>query len=172
MHMPDSDDSPPEPSGRRLPVVPIVALIVALAALGLAAWSALRPPPDPNATPTYSAQQQADAKVSVCAATDVVRRGVSLNTNLQSPGGPEDVTGAMAVAANARVAMSDGGQYLLAKLDPATPNPLADNVRKFANTLMDVGAATIAGALNTDPEQAARLAELDTLNNALTEDCK
>lgn len=173
--MPDSDDEsapPPEPAGRRIPVTPIIAVIAALGAVGLAAWSALRPPPDPDAAPTYSAEQQAEAKVSICTATDLVRQGVSLNTNMQSPGGPEDVTGAMAVAANARVAMSGGGRYLLAKLDPATPNPLAENVTKFANTLMDVGAATIAGALNTDPDQAARLKDLDALDNTLTEDCK
>lgn len=169
--MPDSDASSlPDTADRRVPVIPILALVAALAALGLAVWSALRPVPA-AAAPTYSAAQQPDAKLEVCAAADLVRKGLALNTNLQSPGGPDDVTGALAVAANARVAMSDGSQYLLVKLDPATPNPLADNVRKFADVLMDVGVATIAGALNTDPEQAARLAELNALDTALTENC-
>jgi hypothetical protein len=34
---------------------------------------------------------------------------------------------------NARISLYDGGQYLLARLDPATPPELADAVKKFAN---------------------------------------
>jgi hypothetical protein len=102
----------------------------------------------------------------------VVRKGVSLNTNLQPPGGPEDVTGTLAVAANARVSLYDGGQYLLARLDPATPPELADAVTKFANLLMDIGAAATSGAQNSQPEQAIRLKEADTANGQITELCK
>ena len=103
---------------------------------------------------------------------DFVRRGVSLNTNLEPPGGPGDVTGSMAVAANARVSLYDGGQYLLANLDPATPVDLADAVRAFANNLMDIGAAATAGAQNSDPDQAARLRDADAANATVTELCK
>jgi len=159
-------------SRKRVGVVPVLALIAALAALGLAGWTAFRPAPASSAVPTYDSAQQADAKASICAATDLVRTGISLNTNLQSPGGEADVTGSMAVAANARLSLSAGGQYLADRLDPATPAPLADDVRKFANTLMDIGAASIAGALNTDPEQAARLRDADALNTKITEACK
>ena len=175
VRMPNSEDSsnvPTQDSPRGVGAVPVIALIVALAALGLAGWTAFRPAPEPAAGPAYTPAAQADAKLAICAATDLVRRGISLNTNLQSPGGEADVTGSMAVAANARLALSDGGQYLLDRLDPATPAPLADDVRKFANTLMDIGAASIAGALNTDPEQAARLREADALNGKITESCK
>jgi hypothetical protein len=162
-----ADDSP-----KRVGAVPVLALIVALAALGLAGWTAFRPASAPAAAPTYDPAQQTDAKVAICAATDLVRKGISLNTNLQSPGGEADVTGSMAVAANARLSLSEGGQYLADRLAPATPAPLADDVRKFANTLMDIGAASIAGALNTDPEQAARLHAADALNVKITEACK
>jgi hypothetical protein len=103
---------------------------------------------------------------------DLVRRGVSLNTNLQPAGGPEDVTGSMAVAANSRVALYDGGQYLLAKIDPAAPADLAEAVRNFANNLMDIGAAATAGAQNTDPDQAARLRDAEAANATVTELCK
>ena len=57
----------------------------------------------------------------------------------------------MAVAANARVALYDGGQYLLARLQPDTPPELADAIRKFANNLMDIGARSTSGIPNSDP---------------------
>lgn len=151
--------------------MPVVAVILALVAVGLAAWAAFRPAKEP-AAPTYTAAQQSDAKAAICAAADLVRRGVSLNTNLPVPGGEGDVTGSLAVAANARVSLSDGGQYLLARLDPATPSNLADPVREFANKLMDIGAGAIAGAQNTEPAQAARLKEADAANVKIAEACK
>lgn len=157
------------PSGRTLPVV---TLAVAVVAVALAAWAVFRPAPAPPSAPEYTAAQQADAKTGICAAADLVRRGVSLNTNLPVPGGAGDVTGSLAVAANARLSLSDGGQYLLQRLDPATPSELAEPVRRFANTLMDIGAAATAGALNTDPEQAARLRDADAVNATVVEVCK
>jgi len=152
----------------------VIALAVALAALGLAGWVAFRParPVAAAAAADYSAAEQADAKKAICAANDLVRKGVSLNTNLQSPGGDADVTGSMAVAANARLSLSGGGQYLVERLDPATPEPLAGDVRKFANTLMDIGAAAVAGTTNSDPEQAARLRDADALNIKIVDACK
>lgn len=98
--------------------------------------------------------------------------GVTQNTNLQAPGGPEDAVGNLAIAANARLSLYDGGQYLLARLDPATPPELADAVRTFANNLMDIGAAATAGALNTDPEQSARLRDADSVNSTVDGLCK
>jgi len=103
---------------------------------------------------------------------NLVRKGVSMNTNLQPPGGAADVTGALAVAANARLSLSEGGQYLLARLDPATPKPRGDDARKFANSLIDIGAASIAGALNSDADQATRLKDADALNMKIAEACK
>ena len=151
----------------------IITLVVAVAALAVSGWLLFRlaqeGTPD---SPNYSGAQRTDAKQTVCTATDLVRKGVSLNTNLQPPGGPEDVTGTLAVAANARISLYDGGQYLLARTDPATPPELADAVKKFANLLMDIGAGATAGAQNSQPEQAARLKEADALNGTITELCK
>jgi hypothetical protein len=167
----DSPSSRHAGDSRVAGVLPIVALILALIAVGLSAWAAFRPAKEP-AAPTYTAAQQSDAKAAICAAADLVRRGVSLNTNLPVPGGEGDVTGSLAVAANARVSLSDGGQYLLARLDPATPANLADPVREFANKLMDIGAGAIAGAQNSEPTQAARLKEADAANVKIAEACK
>jgi hypothetical protein len=149
--------------------LPYIALILAIAALAMAGWTLYR---SEDAKASYSDTQRAEAKVKACTAMDVVRRGVSINTNLQPAGGPQDVMGSQAAAANARVALYDGGQYLLARLDPATPPDLADAVRKFANQLMDIGAASTAGAQNTDPDQFARLRDADVANATVVQLCK
>ena len=170
---PSEDEStlPAPESPRRIALLPLVALIVAVVAVALAAWAVFRPAPKP-AAPEYTAAQQSDAKSSICKASDLVRKGISLNTNLPVPGGEADVTGSLAVAANARLSLSDGGMYLLNRLDPATPTELADPVRRFAESLLDIGAAAISGAQNTDPEQAARLKDADATNTKITQLCK
>ena len=147
-----------------------ITLVVAIAAAALSGWLLIRL--GKEGTPNYSGAQRADAKTKICAATDIVRKGVSLNTNLQPPGGPEDVTGSLAVAANARISLYSGGEYLLARLDPATPPELADAVKKFGNLLMDIGAAATAGQQNSEPEQTARLKDADAANTTITELCK
>lgn len=154
---------------RRLVVLTIISLVVAFAALGVAAWSLYRSNP---ANTDYTAEQTADAKAKACAAVEVVRRGVSLNTNLMPAGGAADITGAQAVAANARVSLNDGGQYLIARLDPATPEALAAKVREFADDLMDIGANSTAGVTNDDPAQAQRLKNADDVNASLEDLCK
>jgi hypothetical protein len=159
-------------SRRRRILLPIT-LVVAIAAAGLSGWALIRlaqeGTPD---SPNYSGAQRTDAKQKICAATDVVRKGVSLNTNLQPPGGPEDITGTLAVAANARLALYDGGQYLIERLDPATPPDLADAVKKFGNILMDIGAGATAGQQNSEPEQTARLKDADAANATIIQLCK
>ena len=170
--MSTSQQSHTAPTPNRGGAVAVVALVLSLIAVGLATWTALRPTPSNSTEPTYTAAQQSDAKTAICAATDVVRKGISLNTNIQGPGGEGDVVGSLAVAANARLSLSDGGQYLITRLDPATPTELADAVKQFANTLLDIGAAATAGMPNSDPAQAARLKTADTQNNAIIEGCK
>lgn len=159
-------------SSRRGTAVAVIALVLALAALGLAAWAAFRPVQKSAAEESFSTTQQTDAKVAICKAADLVRRGISLNTNLPIPGGEADVTGSLAVAANARLSLSDGGFYLTQRLDPATPSELADAVKSFANTLMDIGAAATSGSPNTDPDQAARLRDADGENAKVADLCK
>ncbi|MDT5180346.1 MAG: hypothetical protein QOJ95_4544 [Mycobacterium sp.] len=163
---------PSEGLPRRGGALAVIAVVLSLAALGLSAWAAFRPSQKSTAESAYSTTQQNDAKTTVCNAADVVRKGISLNTNLTPPGGDGDVTGSLAVAANARLSLSDGGQYLLARLEPATPTAVSDAVKKFANSLLDIGAAATAGSPNTDPDQAARLRDADAENAAVAEVCK
>ncbi|MGO4444826.1 hypothetical protein AB4Z42_15840 [Mycobacterium sp. 2YAF39] len=154
---------------RAISPLTIISLVVAVVAIVLAGWALYRSEPS---KPEYSSDQIDAAKTKACTAVDVVRRGVSLNTNLMPAGGPSDVTGAQAVAANARVSLFDGGQYLIARLDPATPELLAEKVRDFANNLMDIGANATAGVPNSDSAQTERLQAADRTSNTLTELCK
>ena len=59
----------------------------------------------------------------------------------------------------------------MARIDPATPKELAEAARGCANTLMDIGAAATAGAMDTDPDQVARLHSADEANIALGKLC-
>ncbi|MCK0176977.1 hypothetical protein [Mycolicibacterium sp. F2034L] len=152
----------------RAGVVAGLALLLAVAALALSGWTWWQSRPGS----TYSAEQQSAAKDSACGAFSSVRTGVAINTNVTPPGGSADVTGALAAAAAARVALMDGGQYLLLHLEPATPPDLADAIRRFANGLLDFGIAATAGARNTDPGQEALSRELDALSGRLGELCR
>jgi hypothetical protein len=161
-----------EPTGSsRGFIISVLALVVGLVAAGLAVWALMKEPQKEQAQ-VFTGTSTDDPKGSICDAFNVIRDGVQINTNLQAPGGPEDATGTMAVAANARVALYDGGQYLLARLQPGTPPELADAISKFANNLMDIGARSTAGIPNSEPAQAARLKEADTANAKITELCK
>ncbi|WP_308205918.1 hypothetical protein [Mycolicibacterium gadium] len=156
----------------------VLALIVALIAVGLAAWVLIKDSKSSQAaqseeSPSVFTGYTADnPKAMVCEAFNIVRAGVQTNTNLQAPGGPEDVTGSMAVAANARLSLVEGGQYLLARLPPDTSPDLTDAIRTFANRLMDIGAYSIAGIPNSDPAQSARLKEADASSAEIADLCK
>jgi hypothetical protein len=119
----------------------------------------------------YSDSQRAHAKTKVCSPYELVRRGVRLNTSIPVPGGPEDVTGTLAVGANARLSAYVGGLYLLDRLDAVTSRELADHVRGFATVLTDIGASATGGASDNDPDQAARLKAADADNMKLGELC-
>ena len=60
----------------------------------------------------------------------------------------------------------------MARLDPATPEPLTEKVREFADNLMDIGANATAGIANDDPAQVERLKAADHTSATLTELCK
>lgn len=156
-----------EPSSRT--GVLYLALAVAVLALGVAAFALFR---TVGSEPDYTDAQRGEARTAICTAFETVRTGVATNTNIEPPGGSADIAGALAVAANARIALLDGGQYLLARLDPATPTELAGDVRRFANQLMDIGAAATAGVPNTDPVQAARLLDAQAASTAVSDRCR
>ncbi|MGV0835990.1 hypothetical protein [Mycolicibacterium thermoresistibile] len=152
-------------------VISIVALMVAVAALGAGVWALLRDTDSPS-QPSYTDEQRTDAKTAACEAFDTVRRGVSINSNRAAPGGEQDIVGQLAVAANARMSLLGGGQYLLAVLDPATPEELHDQLQEFAVLLMDIGAASTAGQPTTEPAQADRMRRADEMSQTIVESCR
>ena len=169
----------------------VVALVVAAAALGLTGWMWFHPrssnSPEANTDPAagqfvggavrpqppaaYTDTQRTDAKTKICEAYITVDRGVRRNTHL-APEGGDTAVGALAIAANWRVSVYDGGQYLLARLEPATPPDLADATRSLGNVLMDIGAAATAGVDEPEPAQAARIQEVDRLEAVIVKLCK
>lgn len=164
--MPSPGAAPDAPRrSRAATILALIALVIAAASLALWVTTWLQS----RAAPEYTIEQQATAKATACSAYTTVRTGVANNTNLASPDG--GVTGSMAVAANARVALIGGGQYVLSRVEPATPPELAEPLRDFGNKLMDFGAAATAGALDTDPGQTALKGEIDALNTTLGQLC-
>lgn len=149
--------------------VSYLSLAVAVVSLCVAVFTLLR---TLGGEAEYTDAQRSEATSAICAAFETVRTGVATNTNIEAPGGSGDIVGALAVAANARIALLDGGQYLMARLDPATPTELASDVRRFANQLMDIGAAATAGVPNTDPVQAGRLQDAQAASTAVSDRCR
>jgi hypothetical protein len=144
----------------------IVAALIAIVALTVAVWALLRPANSP-ASPT--AQQIADAKGRACVAYTTVRTAVALQTQVEpSP----DPAAAQAVAANARLAMAVGGDYLLSHLDPAVPPQLAELLRSLAADLQDLTINALAGVGDTDPGQVARLHDVEAKSAKIVEQCK
>ncbi|HEX2283214.1 MAG TPA: hypothetical protein VHI10_00075 [Mycobacterium sp.] len=94
--------------------------------------------------------EAADAKARVRAAYDTVTKAVSLQTHADGGDDPVAVT---AVAANARLSMSAGAAYLLSRLDPATPPPLAAAVRAFAELLEDIAMNSLAGVAGSNRDR-------------------
>lgn len=141
-----------------------VALVVAVVALALAIWALFS-----ESSNTPATALPGDPKTRVCTAFETVSKAVPLQTNNDL--GPEPVAQA-AVAANARLALFGGGQYLLNSLDSATPEELADAVRLFATNLRDIGMNALAGAENSDPDQVIRMAEGDTTRHLIADLCK
>jgi hypothetical protein len=177
----DSKESTSSHSGRSpmdrvrppLPIALIVAaaaLVIALIAGGLAGWTFYSIKQATKA-PVTDSTEQASAKTSLCDATVLVRKGISANNTLPIPGGAGDQVGALLKAANARVALVNGAQYLMTKLTPAVPDDLAEAVHKFADTLVEIGAAAATGIANDDPEQANRLHDADTYAAQINDLC-
>jgi hypothetical protein len=137
----------------RWPTAAAVVLAVIAVGVAVAAWF------DPlHSSGTFSAQQTTAAKKSVCTAGVVVHEAVVAGTHVKNPV-PNDPAGRLAVAANARLALIEGGALLKDRLasEPAAPADLAKAVTSMANTLEELGVGYL-GELNSS---------LDTLRHDL-----
>jgi hypothetical protein len=149
----------------------LIAVILALIGVGLAVWALVGSKSEPAAsTPTtFTSQQTSDAKTRACGAFDIARKAITIQTNADL--GPDPVA-KEAVAANARLAIIGGGQFLLSRLDPATPPQIADAVRSFANNLEDIGMSQLLNVPNTDATLTSRLNDAQTTSQQLLDLCK
>ncbi len=93
---------------------------------------------------------------------------VQLQTNT-APG--SDPAAVEAVAANARLAMLGGGDYLVSQIEDGTPADLAEAARSFGTTLRVIGINLLAGVPNADPAQDARLRDAEKTRDKLAELC-
>jgi hypothetical protein len=152
-----------EPQGLSRWAAP-AALVIAVVAVALAIWALVGASSNNSGTALGG-----DPKTRVCTAFGTVSKAVPLQTHTDL--GPDPVAQA-AVAGNARLALFGGGQYLLNSVDSATPSNLADPVRAFANSLQDVAMHALAGEVNSDAAQAARLMEADATRKQIVELCK
>lgn len=142
-----------------------LAVLLGVIATALSVWALV----SASSKGTDSAALPGDPKMRVCNAFETVARGVALQTHNDL--GADPIAQA-AVASNARLALVGGGDYLLRQLDANTPAQLADAVRSFARDLQDIGMNALAGVQNSDPGQAARLAEGDSARKQVADLCK
>lgn len=169
------EPSPPDGDRRPLPTRLIVALVGAGVLVGGVAGGVagalLRPgsgghaeptagAAEQAAAPTYTDEQVAEARANVCAAYGKVHQAVLINTGRNG----DDPASIFAIAANARIALYDGGGYLLTKLEqaPATPTDLADGVRALAAAYQQLAIDYLAEV--PDEEQQAALQAVDATN--------
>ncbi|MGV0992175.1 MAG: hypothetical protein ACOYB7_07955 [Mycobacterium sp.] len=143
-----------------------LALVVSLLAAGLSGWALLKPAPQPASVGNPAV---ADAKGQACSAFFLVSNGVALQSRLNA--GPDPVA-QQAIAANARLAMSGGADYIRTKLASNTPAEIAEPLASFADQLQTIAQYYLAGQTNENPEQAARLATADTSSKELAALCK
>ncbi|MCV7177781.1 hypothetical protein [Mycolicibacterium sphagni] len=104
----------------------IIAIVIAVIAIGVAigAWFRPIPKPEAPAAKTYSDQEVADAKKAVCDAYEDAYRAV---TTAGNGDGGSDRSAVLAVAVNIRLALGTSGQYLLSTVNeqPAAPSEVA-----------------------------------------------
>jgi hypothetical protein len=163
---------PDTPSSRNTQNLPswltFAALAIALVAVAFSVFGWFLPT---SHSEKFTAEQVRDAKKQICQVSTNVRQAVVTNTHRTNPihGDPGS---ALAVAANARLALYGGGAYLQDRLakQPATPADLAKAVDSLASTLQGLGIGYLADApdsaqqplrkdLNSELEQVNKLCQ-------------
>ena len=119
---------PPAPARGPATWIAPLALVISLLAAIAAGWALLKPAPAADGgNPAV-----ADPTGQICSAFFLVSNGVALQTRLNVG---TDPSAQQAIAANARLAMSSGADYLRTKLASNTPAELAEPIATFADQL-------------------------------------
>jgi hypothetical protein len=140
------------------------ALAIALVAVAFSVFGWFLPASNSE---KFTSEQVANAKKQICQVSTSVHQAVVTNTHRTNPvhGDPGS---ALAVAANARLALYGGGAYLQDRLakQPATPPDLAKAVDSLASTLQGLGIGYLADAPDNaqQPLRNDLNSELEQLN--------
>ena len=149
----------------------LAALIIAVLAVAGAGYGYFFPHKSASSAPTYSDQQQKDAKKQICETFRIVDRAVVRNSHLKNPenGGP---IGALSVATAQRFAFYGGGSFLRDRLnqEPATPTELANPANALATELEELTIGYLAGAQDFAQDELRQ--NLDDKIKAIVEVCK
>ena len=159
---------PPSSGGpSRLPM--IIAIVIALIAVAIAIASWFRPATkvETPATKTYSEQEIADAKKTVCDAYG--RAFNALTANSRQPDSPNE---GLAVIAHSRIAIHAAATYLNTTLgdQPAAPEEVTTPVKLLANQYQQMVLDQIGGADRTTLD--ADYKNADTLTSKISKVCK
>lgn len=152
--------------------VPLAALLIAVIAVAGAALGWFFPSKSATSTPTYSDQQQKDAKKQICETFKTVERAVGHGTHppkVPPNGGP--VSG-IALLTFQQFAYFGSGAVLRDQLltNPATPSELAKPAGDVAAGLQKLGISGIAGTKDFAQEDLRR--SLGENFKAVVEVCK
>jgi hypothetical protein len=160
----------PRPT-RRWPTVALLVAIAVVAVVAVVGW--LRPTQGHKSSPapTYTDQQVANAKTSVCAAFEKVQHAIDL---ANSHVGSTDYATQLAAAALTHETLDAGSRYLLTKLaeEPATPPDLATAVRNGANADQEALIGYLNGLPATDPTMQPALNASDEATATVRRLCK
>ncbi|NTY61213.1 hypothetical protein [Mycolicibacterium sphagni] len=148
----------------------IIAIVIAVIAFAVAigAWFRPIPTPETPAAKTYSDQEVADAKKSVCDAYTRVARAVQATGRKN---GGDDPTAIIAVAVNIRLALSESSSFLLRTLaeNPAAPHDLQEQVRTAAIAYQNIAIDQLGEA--SQEELAPFLKQMDSTDVAIKQAC-
>ncbi len=156
----------------RWPTFIVLAIALIALAVGILGWfRPVRHTNQPPPRPTYTQQQVADAKASMCAAFEKVQHGLAL---ANSHGQTTDYPTKLAAAALTQEALDAGSRYLLSKLaeEPATPPDLANAVRKGANADQEALIGYMNGLAASDPSMQPALNASDEATATVRRLCK
>lgn len=159
---------PPSSGPSRAPTIIAIVIAVIAVAVAISAWFRPIPKPEAPAAKTYSDQEVADAKKSVCDAFEQTQKTLKV-TGSKSGDNP---TAAFIVAVNSRIAIQTVSTYLRSVTDsePASPKELSEKVTELADTYRTILLKQLAEVAQDEIEPL--LSSVDKSVDDITLACK
>lgn len=135
----------------------ILGLVLGLLGLGIGTAAWFRAAPKPEAAPTYSEEQVAEAKDAVCAAYARGEQAVQA-AGAKTAQSPEDV---LPIAVNTRLAEATLADHLKSELDanPATPRELEALMRGLTREYYEIALKQLSDGTAADIQPLAHVAD-------------